>query len=435
MPINNPFDKPAANSGKPTAGDTGSADAVLDLFNREDSSEEKKEPTKKEGKEEKKEDEELELKEDEDDDKEKLDLKEKDEEKEENDEENKEEDGDDDDDEEKEEKEELNAPPRKKEIEKFAPGIFKKFAFLEKMLYRDKEITELFGSFDEAKEVAGKVTRLNEFESQLLNGKTEEILKTVKEADPKAYDKIIDDYIGVLERTDKDAFLDVTENITKRILMGMIAAAKKTEDEGLKSAAQELHNYMFGKGTEWSDPKIRVPKEDENKKNEVDEERKTFMEERFIIARDDLQLRVDNVLKATISEHIDPKGLMSDYEKRNAVKDTLALIHELAGNDSTFKKNLNTLWTNAAANKFSQSSLDSIKKAYLGKSKSVAMNAIKKVRGEALKGKTNKGEKKEEPKEETSRERKSVTAGRPAQIKKANGRQPGESIGDYFGRD
>lgn len=433
MAINNPFDKTPAQGGKPTAGDTGSADAIVDLFNREDSSDEKKESTKKEVKEDKKEnkdddEEELELKEEDDNDEEKLDLKEKKEEdKEEEDEEEK--------DEEEDEKEELNAPPRKKEIEKFAPGIFKKFAFLEKMLYRDKEITELFGSFDEAKEVASKVTRLNEFENQLLGGNTEEILKTVKEADPKAYDKIIDDYIGVLERTDKDAFLDVTENISKRIIMGMVAAAKKSDDKELTAAAQELHNYMFGKGTDWTDPKVRVPKEEEGKKNEVEEERKTFMQERFIIARDDLQLRVDNVLKSTISDHIDPKGLMSDYEKRNAVKDALEEIHKLAGNDVAFKKNLNTLWTGAAASKFSPASLDAIKKAYLGKSKSVAMIAIKKIRAEALKGKTNKREEKEEPKEETSRERKPVTAGRPAQTKKANGRQPGESIGDYFGRD
>jgi hypothetical protein len=441
MAINNPFaGKDNGNTAKP-AGDTGSADAIMDLFNREDAPEEKKPAKKEEVKDEEKKDEkdedELELKDDEDESEEKLDLKEKKEELEEEEEEK-----DEKDEEGKDEKEELEAPPRKKEIEKAYPGIFKKFPFLEKMLYRDKEVTELFGSFDEAKEVASKVERLNEFETELLGGKTEGVLKSVKEADPKAYDKIIDDYIAVLERTDKDAFLDVSENIVKRVIMGMVQAADKSQSSNaakskeLKAAAQELHDYMFGVGTEWSDPKVRVADKEENKDNELEEERKNFMQERFLVARNDLQSRIDNVLKATISEHIDPKGLMSAYEKSNAVRDTLEAIHQLAGNDAAFKKNLSILWKNAAGAKFNQASLEIIRKNYLGKCKSVAMSAIKKIRSTALAGKTTTKVKDEEDKEETSRERKSVTAGRPAQsTKKANGRKQGESIEEFFGRD
>jgi len=77
----------------------------------------------------------------------------------------------------------IEAPPRKKEILKKYPDVFKDFPFLEKMMYRDKQITELFGSFDDAKEIAEKSDVFNNFETQLLAGNTEEVLKSVKEAE------------------------------------------------------------------------------------------------------------------------------------------------------------------------------------------------------------------------------------------------------------
>src|SRR5438874_1486535 len=63
----------------------------------------------------------------------------------------------------------IEAPPRKKEILKEYPELFKKFPFLEKVMYRDKQYSELFGSFDDAKEIAEKSEIFNNFESQLLS--------------------------------------------------------------------------------------------------------------------------------------------------------------------------------------------------------------------------------------------------------------------------
>src|SRR3990167_4169941 len=81
---------------------------------------------------------------------------------------------------------EIDTPPRKQQILKDYPDLFKKYPFLEKVLYRDKEYRELFGSFDDAKEIAEKADIFKSFESQLLSGNTTEILKNVKETEPKA---------------------------------------------------------------------------------------------------------------------------------------------------------------------------------------------------------------------------------------------------------
>src|SRR5260221_13504536 len=97
----------------------------------------------------------------------------------------------------------IEAPPRKKEILKDFPELFKKYPFLEKMMYRDREYTQLFGSFDDAKEIAEKSESFNQFESQLLSGNTAEILKEVKNSDEKAFNLIVDDYLVTLHKVDK----------------------------------------------------------------------------------------------------------------------------------------------------------------------------------------------------------------------------------------
>lgn len=354
----------------------------------------------------------LKLKEDDDDeDKEKLDLKK-------------------DDDDTK-----LDVPPRKKDISAKYPKFFEEFPFFDKMMFRDKAYTEMFGSFDEAKEVFSKVERLNEFETQLLSGDTKDVLSTVKAADPKAFDKIVDNYLKSLHEVDPEAYKDVTENFTKRIILGMVEYAKKKDDKELDKAAKLLHEFIFDTD-KWEDIKVRVKEERNEESEKIEKERADFLKERFEVARDTLTVKVDNILKATISEYIDPRGTMTPYEKKNAIAETLDRVHKKIAADPLYKKNLDRLWKAAFGDKFSVASIDAIKKSYLGRANNKTLaDMIKEVRSEVLKGDRSKGSTKEE-KEETPSNRKIVNAGRPhQQEKKANERQKGETVEDFLARD
>lgn len=425
----NPFaTKGSAIPEAKPAGETN-ADGILDLLNADDK------PIK----------EDKSIRDDADDtddadDKEEIKLKGEDDElniEDDEDEDNKKEKKDEDDNEEDDETR-IEAPPRIRDIEAKYPRIFKDFPFLSKMMARDKQYTELFGSFDEAKEVAGKVEDLNKFESQLLSGDTREILQTIKNTDTKAFDKIVDNYLSALETVDKDAYFEVCGNFAKRVVMGMVTEAKRSGDEDLHKSAEQFYKYLFGT-TQWENPKIRVKEEKTDENKELETERLEFVRERFEVARDDLQARVDNTLKSTINEYIDPKGLMSVYEKKNAVREALDQVHEEIRKDDLYIKNLNKLWRASSIEKFSKSSLDKIRSSYLGRAKSSISSAIKKVRAEALKDKdSSRSSNGREEKEETPRERKNpINAGRPSQqINKAkNARQKGESVEDFFARD
>ena len=331
----------------------------------------------------------------------------------------------------------IEAPPRKKEILKEYPELFKKFPFLEKMMYRDRQITELFGSFDDAKEVAERSETFNNFENQLLAGNTEEILREVKDADEKAFNIIVDDYLPTLAKVDKEAYFHVVGNLNRRLIMEMVQEANDTDNDDLKQAALLVNQFVFG-SSKFTAPTLRVDKTkiDSTEQSEAEQERLSFAKERFESARDDLQSRVDNTLRATISDYIDPRGNMSSYVKKNAVADAMRILNSSIASDSSVVKNLDKLWRASFESKFSRESLGKIQSFYLSKAKSNLKNAILKARAEALKDSRPNGRKDEEEDEtEVKQPQRKIATGKPSQPRGKNEMRKGESVNDFFMRD
>ena len=406
----------------PEAGKIASpktADDINDLFKSLDAEPEVKEPKPKEKEEpepkEGKEDDELELVEDEEE-VEKIDLS-------------------------KDDELEIDTPPRKKEILKEYPELFKKFPFLEKVLYRDRQWNELFGSFDDAKELAEKSETFNTFESQLLAGNTEQILSEVKTADENAFNLIVDEYLPTLHKVDKEAYFHVVGNLNRRLIMEMVAEGNRTNNEELKNAALLVNQFVFGTA-QFTAPTNRATKTDDKVKKEVEEERLNYTRERFETTRDELQSQVDNTLRATISEYIDPKNAMSPYVKKNAVADAMRILGAAISADSSVVSNLDRLWRAAFESKFSKDSQGKIKSYYLSKAKANLKSAILKARAEALKdaipSRHNQSEVDDENNEETpARSARRIATGRPSQPRseKNNGPKKGQSVTDYFMQD
>jgi hypothetical protein len=218
--------------------------------------------------------------------------------------------------------------------------------------------------------------------------------------------------------------------------MEMVQEANDTNNDDLKQAALLVNQFVFG-SSKFTAPVNRVNKEESAEKNEVEQERLSLTKERFESARDDLQSRVDNTLRATISDYIDPKGNMSSYVKKNAVNDAMRILNSSIANDSSTVKNLDRLWRSSFESKFSKDTLSKIQSFYLSKAKSNLKNAILEARKEALKDLAPKREKEvEEETEERPQTRRNITPGRPSQPKgKNSGPAKGESVTDFFMRD
>lgn len=279
----------------------------------------------------------------------------------------------------------LITPASKKKILAKYPNLEKDFPHLFVANFRDQQYTELFGTVDNAREVKERVEAFDKFETSLFSGTSSEVLKEVRENDPEAFNKIVDNYIEDLKQVDKGAAFAVIGNVIKIAIDGALRDAKESENEDLQSAASLFYKWMFGEKEEFKLRKFSGQEDPERVK--VKKEREDWLKENFEAAESQLEERTDNKIRATIDAHIDPNKRMSPYVKKNAIRDAMNELKETIKRDKTFAKSvLDPLWKKASEDKFSRASLDKIATAYLSKSKSLLRPIINKARNEALKG-------------------------------------------------
>lgn len=284
---------------------------------------------------------------------------------------------------------ELITPVRRGEILKKYPNLFKEFPYLERAYYREQQFTEVFPTIPEAKEAAEKAQVLDRFEAELIQGgNTETILRAVREENPRAFFKIVDDYLPTLARVDEKAYLHVLGNVTKHTIMGMVQEGRRSNNEVLQTAAQVLNQFVFG-SSNFSPPSRLAPvdkPEDSGREAEINQRQQAFVKQQFDTTLTDLNTRVNNTLKNTIEAHIDPKKSMTEFVRRHASDEALEDLNKLISQDTRFKALADKLWEKAIEDNFSKVSVDRIKSAYLSKSKTLLPTVIKKARQDALKG-------------------------------------------------
>src|SRR5262245_14725457 len=121
---------------------------------------------------------------------------------------------------------ELVTPVRRREILAKYPTIFKDFPYLEKAYYREQQFTELLPTIEDAKQAVQAKDTLDRFESDLMSGNAETILKVVKQQDPNAFYKIADNYLTTLRNVDEKAYYNVLGNTIKHTVAAMAQEAR-----------------------------------------------------------------------------------------------------------------------------------------------------------------------------------------------------------------
>jgi hypothetical protein len=277
---------------------------------------------------------------------------------------------------------EITTPVRRGEILAKYPNLFKEFPYLEKAYYREQQYTKHFPTPADAEEALAKVQTLDRFEQDLSDGNTETILKAVKSSNPKSFNKVVDEYLPTLARVDSDAYHHVIGNVVKHTIASMLA----TRNETLMSAAHILNQYVFASDVFTPPTKLTREERDNPQINELEQKQAAFQKQRLDSTTSELNSRVNGVYKATIEAHIDPKNSMTDYIKRNAIKDSQEMLNSLISRDTRFKSLVDKLWEKAIESDFNKESVDRIRRAYISKAQTLLPSVIKKARNEALKG-------------------------------------------------
>lgn len=291
-----------------------------------------------------------------------------------------------DDEEPTEEQLDLVTPVRRKEILKKYPELFKDFPYLEKAYYREQQYTELLPTIDDAKAAVEKSQTLDRFEGDLVKGNVETIFTAIKKEQPNSFAKIVDDLLPAINRVDPQAFNHILANTMKHTIASMAIEAKRSNSDALRQAAQVLNQFIFGSSD--YKPPTRLSQDDkpDDKADALTQREQEFTARQFETARGDLTTKVNNTLRNTIEGNIDPRSSMTEYVKKNAVREVSETLQKLIKQDQRFTTITDKLWEKAFVKNFSQESLDTIRSAYLSKARTLLPSVIKKARIEALKG-------------------------------------------------
>ncbi len=323
---------------------------------------------------------------------------------------------------------ELMTPVRRKEILAKYPKLFKDFPYLEKAYYREQQFTELLPTIQDAKIAVEKAHVLDKFDREIMSGDLSTILSAAKEESNEAFLKIADNYLPALRKVDQQAYYHVLGNVIKDTIVTMVRESRSLGENGapLQAAANILNQFVFGSNTfQPPTPLSKSSKpEEKGREDEIKQREQQMVMGQFETTRDDLQTRADNVLKATIDGHIDPKKTMTDYVRKNASREAFETLESLITKDTRFRGLLDKLWERAFEKGFDKESTDRIKSAYLSKAKTLLPTVIKRARNDALKG-LGRRVKDEEEVEETTPKKGPITPGRSAapssgKIKKAS---------------
>jgi hypothetical protein len=289
----------------------------------------------------------------------------------------------------KEEDLELMTPVRRKEILKKFPTLFKEFPYLEKAYYREQQFTEVFPTIQDARDAGEKSRIMDQVEREILSGDISSVLVAAKQENQEAFHKVVDNYLPTLRRVDSQAYFHVLGNVIKDTIITMVKEGRSLGDQGqpLQAAANILNQFVFGSQN------FTPPQQLSRSNPQVDQQQQQFYEQqrqqvytKFESTREELQTKADNVLTSTIHQNIDPNQSMTEYVRKNAVRDAHQTLEELISKDTRFRGLLDRLWEKSYQSGFDKESTDRIKSAYLSKAKTLLPSVIKKARNEALKG-------------------------------------------------
>lgn len=300
--------------------------------------------------------------------------------------------------EEEDQEETISTPVSVKAIEKKYPDIFKEFPFLKAAYQRDKQFIEVFPTIDDAKEAATNSETYQKFSGDLFNGKIDTVLKSLNNTNKESFARVVDNILPALHSIDEKAYYHLMGNTAKNFISSMVQEAKNSENEELGRAAVIFHQFMFGKSN--FEPPTSYGKPVNEQEKTIDKERQEWLNERFNTISEETDRVTTNAIKSTIDLHIDPKGVMSPFVRKNAVREALEFIEDNIREDTATSRQLTKLWSDAASKNFNKSSIENIKRTYLGKARTLLQDAIKRARAEALKTGSSRTSAKDEEQED-----------------------------------
>lgn len=289
--------------------------------------------------------------------------------------------------EEKEEKEEIQARSGVpiKRIQKDYPDLFKRYPDLKHVLFRDKELQNIFPTVEDAKTAMNDAEFLAEIDRSLEGGNPKGLLAALGK-NPELINGFAEKIIPALKELDSNLYLKAIAPEFQGQLRRAFIAGSKSKDANLEKAARILHNFFF---ESYDIPASVERKEDPElarRKAELDNRERQMFEDRKQEFDGELNKKTNKELERIAAIGLDPENKMTVGMKKAAINQIIDELGDLLERDPAHNSSLRGLYKRAEKSNFSRIHITQILNAYLGRAQNRIGSVRAKVRAEFLGG-------------------------------------------------
>lgn len=272
-------------------------------------------------------------------------------------------------------------PVEFKDIREKYPNFFKDFPQVRNLLFRESKFSEVFNSWEDARDAAEKSESFVFIEGNIDKGQPEPILKMVKEWNESKFKKFSSNFLDSLYKVDQQAFYGAVKPILHEALSSVQQTGRQRGDEELSKAAEKVAralNLTGGPPRSSKEPDDEVKKERE----ELEAERKAFDESKYNEAVQEASGKADSELAKILDNTLDPHNTLDKFTFRKAKDEILGQVYSLMQQDEPFQAQMKRIWKNAARSNYNRESREHARRVFFNKAKEYLPEIRQKVRAE-----------------------------------------------------
>jgi len=283
------------------------------------------------------------------------------------------------DEEEKEVENEFTVRALKKEF----PNIFKKFPEVKEAIFRERAFTKIFGSVEEAEDAASKSQYLDEISQDIFEGKSENLLKSLKKNSEESLKIFASGFLPELYKTDKELYHEITDHALNQMLHVVNANAMKNGNKNLAMAVKYISQFVFGEAELPELKQLNKPVEKSEAEKKLEERERSYEKQKYSEFEDSVHSRARTKLEALIKEGFADDKTMTDFVKDAITDKIIDQVGTTIAKDKFFQSQLASLWKKAVREGYTGEAKSRIISAYLARAKKIVPSVRAEVRRSA----------------------------------------------------
>lgn len=278
-------------------------------------------------------------------------------------------------------------------LKKLDKDIFKKVPELKSVIFRERALTEIYPTIDEAKVAKEKAEVFDAYQDDMLQGNPTPLFESLEKVDKKTLEGFVANFLPKLEEHSKELYKEVLLPHFKRYFR----LAAKSNDERIAIAAKNLHYHIFGDVDLDKDaglaPKVKDKKDEEYENRERQFEQRIFS----AFSKDVVEGGKSKVMRS-IKFAFKDSGMSALRQNMLADEIYKRTVGEMEG-DKRYNSTMTSLWNQARSAGYTNDWKDRIINAFLSRAKPLVSKYRTKVLSEESGASDGKGkEAKTQPK-------------------------------------